>query len=488
MSENQNTSPDNSSEKAAGFDNFISKLTDDTAREAALTNLNRRMRGYDRIAQDHLDELEARPSTLYQELMADRLDDYVQVTNMSSSADLSTLSTNEALSVDQLKGGFYSIADYFRMVRHSKLSEESILGQVHGAHASLGHLLQTHMAERCSELKITGKAKISKFFHDLADARFYYVQGDFICFDKLNTPCATADVASCSFDPKTQSLTFSYRLVRVTDVRRARDFTAIVKKHVDEVTTTGGTFTVIKGIKDGKMELLDDIKLSSAKMPLQCFYPTITMPLADYWREFMNASANLIIVIGPYGTGKSTFIRGGVHALGLSALATANQSLMMNSSFITECGTRMSGAEGKYDLLIAEEAEKLVQPKVSPDPTVQPDNLLMPTLLDALDGISKVNSFKMAIVLNSSDLSNIEPGLMRPERCFDVVHLGHLTAEESAEVRKQLGRPPRQYKPNGQFVLAEVVSEQNHGINHDTVTGAVTIKPRFGIRDLNKRK
>lgn len=466
---------------------FMKNLTAGAARKESLELLGRRMRGYKSIAADALTEVFNRPTNIFQEVARGMAQDpYSTITN-ERGIDLSNFDGSKLLPATSLRDGFRSVSDYYLYVRVSKQSEEVAMAQIHAGNGSVGYLTQSHVQERCSEVRITGMDKIKAFFLDLLNSKIVYIGGDFVCFDERNIPGTHVDTNRVDYESRTDSLVFGYRMVRVTNGELAKAFSDIVQKYVDDSMTVSGTYTVIKGISEtGQLDLLEDTRLDLAKMPLQSFYPAIDQPLEEYWRDFMLSEANLLIIYGPPGTGKSTFTRGMVGTLGLRALATANPAVFLSPSFVTTCGSAMAGKDGKYDVLVAEEAADLLRPRKSQDPEKYKDNPLMNTLLDALDGASRAHTFKMVVTMNAEDLSNIEPALLRTNRTFDAIYMGHITRGEADIVREELGKAPRAFDlKRHRFVLSEVVTDIEYRTSEDA-EGNVTVEPRFKPRRLKK--
>lgn len=317
---------------------------------------------------------------------------------------------------------------------------------------------------------------INELILDLFEGGFYGVHesNDVMAVDHKNVPIFRAGI---SFTNKgnlgTQCIECTVRYARDNTV--VAKFLEIIKRHV---STSGsmdaGNFDTIVGFAGGQLDIRSE-SLEGATEALTEFYPWMNgEDITEYFLQFLHSSANVLILYGEPGGGKTTFLRTAVKRLGLRALGTADQRIMNTEGFIQQCGTKMSGRNdgAQYDVLIAEDAEILASRRSD-------GNTVMSSLLNALDGATKETSFKLVITTNQKDLSKMDPALLRPGRCFDVMEFGKLTAEQAMEVRALLGKPHMVFEKDD-WLLADVLNRDTTK-SRITVDGEAIVSPRFPL-------
>lgn len=294
-----------------------------------------------------------------------------------------------------------------------------------------------------------------------------------VLLDHRNLPIAGVDLDLCRdrhYDVYMDDIQFFGLSTAVLD-----EITGILRSVLADRMMGNASMTTIQSIdKRGEMQTSTD-DMSEGLTATSAFYPQMEgASIREYFMDFFNSKASVLIMYGPPGTAKSTMIRTAIIELGLRALGTSNPDVYANPNFISVCGSRMAGANGEtpFDVLITEDAEALVAPRSA-------GNAKMAELLDATDGIGSQHKFKMIITLNSRDLSNVDTALLRPGRCFDIMEFGHLTAEEAMVVRRTLGMPEIAIKP-GRYLLAEVVNMDD--TKSETIDGHAIVTPRFKLK------
>ena len=100
----------------------------------------------------------------------------------------------------------------------------------------------------------------------------------------------------------------------------------------------------------------------------------------------------------------------------------------------------------------------------------------MAEILNATSGVVSDSHSKFILSTNLKDTDDIDPALMRPGRCFDILCFRDLTAAEATMIRQARGLEPVVYDASRKYKLAEVLN--------NAVTQHLTepvIKPRFGF-------
>ena len=168
------------------------------------------------------------------------------------------------------------------------------------------------------------------------------------------------------------------------------------------------------------------VPLVSNSLPLPSFYPFLKDGLSDYYQRFMESDQAILVLIGPPGTGKSSFIKGLMHHTRKSATVTFDKDLLSSDTVFAEF------IYGDSTFFVLEDADNLLLPR-------KDGNDLMAKFLNVGEGLVKVPGKKMIFTTNLPNVSDIDPALIRPGRCFDVLQFRNLTGQESDLVRKDLG-------------------------------------------------
>lgn len=186
-----------------------------------------------------------------------------------------------------------------------------------------------------------------------------------------------------------------------------------------------------------------DVPLDSDRLPVQEMYPWLDKPLVEYYEEFQNSSANILLLIGPPGTGKTSFLRGMLNHLNISALVTYDENLLHKDGFFANYLQADS-----YKALVMEDADTMIGNRSD-------GNGMMNKFLNLGDGLVSIAQKKMIFTTNLPTVKDIDPALIRPGRCFDTLHFRQLTEDEAIKLAKKL---EKDFKPDGrkEYSIADV--------------------------------
>lgn len=175
-------------------------------------------------------------------------------------------------------------------------------------------------------------------------------------------------------------------------------------------------------------------------------YPWLKQSINDYIDSYLDSQASVLILIGPPGTGKTTFIKNIIHRSGGNAKVAYDEKVMLND------GLFAGFIEDDSKFLVMEDADAFLKSRDA-------GNTMMHKFLNVSDGLISAADKKMIFSTNLPNINDIDSALMRPGRCFDVVEFRPLTAAEAQAVVDEvgIGEVPEN---KSHLTLAEIFSKQ----------------------------
>lgn len=206
----------------------------------------------------------------------------------------------------------------------------------------------------------------------------------------------------------------------------------------------------------------ESLKLPLIRKPmLKSAYPFFKGDTSNFISNYLKSDSNILVLLGPPGTGKTSFIRELIHQSEQSATLTYDERVMHQDGFFAGFMD-----DSNVNILVMEDADTFIRCRTE-------GNNLMHKFLNISDGLISSKSKKMIFSTNLNSVDDIDSALIRPGRCFDVVQFRELTRDESLNVLSEIGREDSLPKDKEKFTLAEVLSKQD---NVDTV-----IKSKMGF-------
>lgn len=330
------------------------------------------------------------------------------------------------------------------------------------------------------------------------------VGGTFLLFNERFLPVAQCNVTA-DYDHTVGDVRF-YTYFYTGPESLLQQIHALISENLKPGPEVYPTVTVANGIALGSfghpswkntetVELKDDSDMFFA---LPEFYPWITISIADYFEEFFNSSANVLVLIGPAGTGKSTLLRTGLRDAKANGLVVYKNDVIVQPEFIPLCQqflevsmydrnkNKGSGSHQKYGMekyLLEEYGTKSISRRavVIEDADLlmakrSDGNYKMSEILNATDGIATKHGHKFIFSTNLDDIDSVDPALLRPGRCFDILQFGPLTSEQAKAVRTKMGLPNAGIEDGRRYKLAEILNAVNVEKRSEPI-----VKPRFGF-------
>lgn len=173
-------------------------------------------------------------------------------------------------------------------------------------------------------------------------------------------------------------------------------------------------------------------------------YPWLPTEIGEYIDGYMNSNASVLVLIGPPGTGKTSFIKQLIHRSGSDAKITYDEKVMSDDSLFA------GFVEDDAKFLIMEDADAFLKSRAD-------GNTMMHRFLNVSDGLISARDKKLVFSTNLPSIRDIDDALLRAGRCYDVIEFRALTRAEAEPVAAELGL---ELRDGAEFTLAELFNEQ----------------------------
>jgi len=170
-----------------------------------------------------------------------------------------------------------------------------------------------------------------------------------------------------------------------------------------------------------------NVPLRTDRTPLSEMYPFLNdEPIEDYYDRFLKSDASILLLIGPPGTGKTTFIRGFLQHTGSSAVVTYDASILEKDYVFAQF------IEGEATVMVMEDADTFLKARSD-------GNSMMHRFLNVGDGLVTTKGKKLVFSTNLPSIRDVDAALIRPGRCFDILHFDNLSKEDAIVLAKKVG-------------------------------------------------
>lgn len=192
------------------------------------------------------------------------------------------------------------------------------------------------------------------------------------------------------------------------------------------------------------------IPLLPEKLPISEMYPFLDgETIGEYYDRFLESSASIILLIGPPGTGKTTFIRGLLHHAGKNAIVTYDDKILDRDYIFARF------IEDDMDVMVIEDADNFLKSRAD-------GNTMMHRFLNVGDGLISMKGKKLIFSTNLPSVSDVDDALIRPGRCFDIVNFENYSKEQAVALSKQLGLEFTPKQTGDTYSLAEIFHKQKN--------------------------
>jgi hypothetical protein len=284
------------------------------------------------------------------------------------------------------------------------------------------------------ELVVDSKTWIEHIRNDYADyQKVEFGQNTGMIIDHKNLNFIDYTINSNSIQV---SLYGSHEFVNLKSKEMRENFT-IAKCHIEWVYSGDGSSV--------------NIPLLPEKLPISEMYPFLgEESIEDYYDRYMQSASSILLLIGPPGTGKTTFIRGLLHYASKNAIVTYDEKILERDYVFSRF------IEDEVGVMVIEDADNFLKSRSD-------GNTMMHRFLNVGDGLISVRGKKLIFSTNLPSVRDVDPALIRPGRCFDVITFDNYTLEQAEQISKKLDVSfDRKENKSDKYSLAEIFFKQKN--------------------------
>lgn len=265
----------------------------------------------------------------------------------------------------------------------------------------------------------------------------------FIRFIMGRLVCTEDSIVGALINPKSSVSKITYDLLGTENL--VNYVAAAWKKEV----TTEEVPNITRLSLTGNGEITTTIETIPLLPPVEnpsVFYPYFEQSPSEVWGEFEKSKSNILLLVGPPGTGKSNFILEMMKAHGWDdRIHVADRHDVVNHPGLVDYIRGLPDGS----VLVTEDSDQLVMKR-------EDGNTNMSALLNATAGIVS-RDVKLVISTNLESIQKVDAALTRPGRCFDILQFKMLNCEEAQNVRTMMRLPEVEIERD-KMTLAEALN------------------------------
>jgi hypothetical protein len=167
------------------------------------------------------------------------------------------------------------------------------------------------------------------------------------------------------------------------------------------------------------------LPIRNDNLPTDAFYPALRASggLIRYYDRYMESDSNILVLIGPPGTGKTSFIRGLLSHARSDAIISYDTAILSDDEIFADF---MSETER---FMVLEDADTFLASRG------KGGNTIMHKFLNVGDGLLSTKGKKIVFSTNLPSVRDIDEALLRPGRCFDILRFDRLSPDDARSIR-----------------------------------------------------
>ena len=179
-------------------------------------------------------------------------------------------------------------------------------------------------------------------------------------------------------------------------------------------------------------------------------YPFIP-DMDKFVEDYLKSSSNVLVLIGPPGTGKTRFIKHIVKKMSQKNKRSPRILFTMDEKCFGDDYLFTTFLTDNFDALILEDIDIHLKSR-------KDGNTTMHKLLGSSDGFIQTNK-KIILSTNLTSTKNIDEALLRRGRCFSIIESRKLNFVEAKALQKKLGKKTLLPSLQDDFTLAELYND-----------------------------